>query len=61
MRTKYEILEQVTELAIESPRSGIIPDLADALMIEVFLDIRDILDGLKGFIKEHLINTDKGY
>ena len=43
MRTKDEILKEVGSLAKENPRGGIIPDLADVLMIEVFIDIRDIL------------------
>jgi len=43
MRTKNEISRQIGDLSMESPRSGIIPDLADAIMIEVLIDIRDIL------------------
>jgi hypothetical protein len=43
MRTKSEILREVGNAAKESPRSGIIPDLADVLMIEVLIDIRDCL------------------
>jgi len=43
MRKKDEILKEVGNAASESPRSGIIPDLADVLMIEVLIDIRDIL------------------
>ena len=46
MRTKDEILRDVGNTYLESPRSGIIPDLADVLMIEVLIDIRDILDKL---------------
>lgn len=46
MRTKDEILKQVGELAIESPRSGVIPDLADVMIIEVLIDIRDQIHNL---------------
>ena len=46
MRTKDEILREIGSLAKENPRGGIIPDLADVIMIEVFLDIRDILNGI---------------
>ncbi|MBA7494443.1 hypothetical protein ES702_05019 [subsurface metagenome] len=49
MRTKDEILKEVGSLAKENPRGGIIPDLADVLMIEVLIDLRDILSkGLDG-------------
>jgi hypothetical protein len=43
MRTKDEILKEVGSLAKENPRGGIVPDLADVLMIEALVDIRDIL------------------
>jgi hypothetical protein len=43
MRTKDEILKEVGSLAKENPRGGLIPDLADVLMIEVLIDIRYIL------------------
>ena len=42
MRTKDEILKEVGSLAKANPRGGIIPDLADVLMIDVLIDIRDI-------------------
>ena len=42
MRTKDEILNEVGSLAKANPREGIIPDLADVLMIELLVDIRDI-------------------
>ena len=43
MRTKDEILKEVGSFAKENPRGGIVPDLADVLMIEMLVDIRDIL------------------
>jgi len=43
MRTKDDILKEVGSLAKENPRGGLIPDLADVLMIEMLIDIRDIL------------------
>lgn len=54
MRTKDDILKEVGSLAKENPMGGIIPDLADVLMIEVFIDIRDIL-------RDHLLRIGDLY
>jgi hypothetical protein len=55
MRSKDEILKEVGSLAKENPRGGIIPDLADVLLIEVLIDIRDLgrafYDRLMDFIQ----------
>jgi len=61
MRANEDLLNDIGINKEYNPRGGIVPDLADRLMIEVFCDIRDILDNLRGFIKEYLIRTDKGH
>lgn len=58
MRTKVEILREVGNAYKDSPRSGIIPDLADVLMIDVLIDIRDAFFDTKKVlcgIYDHLV------
>ena len=61
MRTKDEILKEVGSVAKENPRGGIVPDLADVLMIEVLTDLRDIFQGIfnrLADISETLLDKD---
>jgi len=44
MRTKDEILKDLGLTDEYNPRGAIVPDLADRLMIEALIDIRDTLN-----------------
>lgn len=50
MRTKLEILEQYTKDGLGSASDGALSMLAVLNLLEILIDIRDIHDGIFGFL-----------
>jgi len=50
MRTKDEIMKELGRNRQPGAYGGIPPDTRDYIFIEVMIDIRDILEGILGFL-----------